>query len=119
MRSFAGRFQPVRPNRSNGTETGPAERIPQSSNLAGKRAFPGPWPPGRQSVPGRDRSSVAFSQSSLAGSVFQPTWVISALRGPISRFLAPQRTARRRGVFPGRVSDSLKTSSGRLQSRLK
>ena len=65
------------------------------SDHAGKRAVLGPWPSGRQSVPGRDRSSVAFSQSSLTGSVFQPTWVVSAIRRVrLQRFCAPERIER-------------------------
>ena len=51
------------------------------SELEGIKAVPGPWPVSRQSVPGRDRRFRAFTVSSLTGSVFQPTWVVSAMPG--------------------------------------
>ena len=51
------------------------------SDREAKQAVPGPWPASRQSVPGRDRRFQAITVSSLTGSVFQPTWIVSAVPG--------------------------------------
>jgi hypothetical protein len=78
----AGRRQPGRPRISGrpSAEAESSELAPHRADREGKQAVPGPWPASRQSVPGRDRRFGPLPWSSLTGSVFQPTWVVSAMR---------------------------------------